>query len=215
MQSARSAGSGSLRASGAPVAVMVSVASVRGVLDALWAAATRHPFLDAVREGTISDLAFDRWLGQDALFVADLLTFQARLLARAPRPAQAVLAEGCVALVAELDWFEVQAARRGIDLGQPQLPATLAYRELLRRLDAAPYDAAVTALWVLERVYLLAWGSAASSTSPYAEFVQHWTAPGFAGYVEALGPLAVPDGQDDLVGDVLSLEVAFWDMALP
>ena len=215
MQSARSAGSGSLRASGAPVAVMVSVASVRGVLDALWAAATRHPFLDAVREGTISDLAFDRWLGQDALFVADLLTFQARLLARAPRPAQAVLAEGCVALVAELDWFEVQAARRGIDLGQPPLPATLAYRELLRRLDAAPYDAAVTALWVLERVYLLAWGSAASSTSPYAEFVQHWTAPGFAGYVEALGALAVPDGQDDLVGDVLSLEVAFWDMALP
>lgn len=92
MQSARSAGSGSLRASGAPVAVMVSVASVRGVLDALWAAATRHPFLDAVREGTISDLAFDRWLGQDALFVADLLTFQARLLARAPRSAQAVLA---------------------------------------------------------------------------------------------------------------------------
>lgn len=193
---------------------MVSVTSVRGVLDALWAAATRHRFLDAVREGTISDLAFDQWLGQDALFVADLLTFQARLLARAPRPAQAVLAGGCVALVAELDWFEVQASRRGIDLAQPALPATLAYGELLQRLDAAPYDEAVTALWVLERVYLLAWGSAASSTSPFTEFVQHWTAPGFAGYVEALGALAVPDGRDDLVGDVLSHEVAFWDMAL-
>jgi thiaminase len=188
---------------------------VLGVLDALWAAATRHRFLDAVREGTISDLAFDQWLGQDALFVADLLTFQARLLARAPRPAQPVLAGGCVALVAELDWFEVQAARRGIDLGQPALPATLAYGELLQRLDAAPYDDAVTALWVLERVYLLAWGSAASSTSPFTEFVQHWTAPGFAGYVEALGALAVADGRDDLVGDVLSHEVAFWDMALP
>jgi thiaminase/transcriptional activator TenA len=125
------------------------------VLDRLWTAATRHPFLDAVREGTITDSAFDRWLGQDALFVGDLLTFQARLLARAPRPAQAVLAGGCVALVAELDWFEVQAARRGIDLGQPALPATLAYGELLLRLDAAPYEAAVTALWVLERVYLL------------------------------------------------------------
>jgi len=56
-------------------------------------------------------------LGQDAVFVGDLLTFQARLLARAPRPAQGVLAGECVALVAELDWFEVQAARRGIDLG--------------------------------------------------------------------------------------------------
>ena len=101
--------------------------------------------------------AFDRWLVQDALFVGDLLTFQARLLARAPRTAQAVLAGGCVALVAELDWFEGQAVRRGIDLEQPALPATLAYRELLGRLDAAPYEAAVTALWVLERVYLLAW----------------------------------------------------------
>src|ERR1700682_4997576 len=99
------------------VALVVSVAILRGVLDPLWTAATRHRFLDAVREGTITDLAFDRWLGQDALFVGDLLTFQARLLARAPRPAQAVLAGGCVALVAELDWFEVQAARRGIDLG--------------------------------------------------------------------------------------------------
>ena len=152
--------------------------------------------------------------GRTLLFVGDLLTFQARLLARAPRPAQAVLAGGCVALVAELDWFEVQAARRGIDLGQPALPATLAYNELLGRLDAAPYDVAVTALWVLERVYLLAWASAASSTSPFGEFVEHWTAPGFAGYVDALGELAILDGQDDLVGDVLSHEVAFWDMAL-
>jgi formylaminopyrimidine deformylase / aminopyrimidine aminohydrolase len=190
------------------------VAILQVVLDSLWTAATRHPFLDAVREGTITDSAFDRWLVQDALFVGDLLTFQARLLARAPRPAQAVLAGGCVALVAELNWFEVQAARRGIDLEQPPLPATLAYGDLLLRLDAAPYDVALTALWVLERVYLLAWASAASSTSPFIEFVEHWTAPGFAGYVDALGAIASLDGQDDLVGEVLSQEVAFWDMAL-
>jgi thiaminase/transcriptional activator TenA len=190
------------------------VAILQGVLDSLWTAATRHPFLDAVREGTITDSEFDRWLVQDALFVGDLLTFQARLLARAPRPAQAVLAGGCVALVAELNWFEVQAARRGIDLEEPPLPATLAYGDLLLRLDAAPYDMALTALWVLERVYLLAWASAASSTSPFSEFVEHWTAPGFADYVDALGKLATLDGQEDLVGEVLSHEVAFWDMAL-
>ena len=35
-----------------------SVAILRGVLDRLWTAATRHPFLDAVREGTITDSAF-------------------------------------------------------------------------------------------------------------------------------------------------------------
>jgi thiaminase len=183
-------------------------------LDRSWSAATRHPFLDAVREGTISEVAFDRWLVQDALFVGDLLVFQARLLARAPRPAQSAIAGGCVALTAEVDWFETQAARRGIDLAQERLPATLAYQDLLQRLDALPHPAAVTALWVLERVYLLAWGYAASPTSPFAAFTEHWTDPGFATYVEALGELAAPDGHADLVVDVLTHEIAFWDMAL-
>jgi thiaminase/transcriptional activator TenA len=184
------------------------------VVDALWTAATRHPFLDAVRDGTIDDVAFNRWLCQDALFVTDLLTFQARLLARAPRPAQGVLAGGCVALVDELDWFEVHAARRGIEPAQPALGATLAYRELLQRLDDMPADMALTALWVIEKVYLDAWSSAVSSTSPFREFVEHWTAPGFAAYVDALGEQARPDGHDELIAEVLTCEVAFWDMAL-
>jgi thiaminase len=195
-------------------AARVGVTSLRSVLDSLWTAATRHPFLDAVRDGTISDSAFDRWLVQDALFVTDLLTFQARLLARAPRPAQTVLVGGCAALVAELDWFEEQAARRRLDLSAPPLSATLAYRGLLQRLDAAPYEAAMTALWVVERVYLLAWSAAASDSSPFGEFVEHWSAPAFADYVDALGELAVPDKHEALVVDVLSHEVAFWDMAL-
>ena len=59
-----------------------------------------------------------------------------------------------------------------------------------------------------------AWASAASGTSRFGEFVEHWTAPDFEGYVDALGELATLDGQDDLVGEVLSHEVAFWDMAL-
>lgn len=182
------------------------------MFDDLWTAATRHTFLDAVRGGTVSDAAFDRWLAQDALFVADLLTFQARLLARAPRPAQTVLAGGCAALVAELDWFDEQAARRHIELPAAPLPVTLAYGELLQRLDNQPYDAAVTALWVIERVYLLAWTHAASPTSPFEEFVAHWTVPEFASYVDSLAALTV-DGHDTLVAEVLHLEVQFWDMA--
>ena len=184
------------------------------MLDDLWNTATRHPFLDAVRDGTIADEAFDRWLSQDALFVADLLVFQARLLARAPRPAQAVLAGGCVALVEELDWFEDQAVRRAIGPGQQALPATIAYHRLLQRLDAMPVDAALTALWVIERVYLLAWSSAASIESPFKEFVDHWTTPGFAAYVDALAELATPEAYSELVAEVLTHEVAFWDMAL-
>ncbi len=181
--------------------------------DDLWTAATRHPFLDAVRDGTITDEAFDRWLSQDALFVADLLTFQARLLARAPRAAQGTLVGGCAALVAELDWFAEQAALRGLDLDVPALPTTLRYRNLLQRLDESPYPAAVTALWVIERVYLLGWTSAKSPDSPFAEFIEHWTVPDFTAYVEALGELAAADEHRNLVDEVLRLEVDFWNMA--
>ncbi len=188
--------------------------SVSDVADALWNAATRHPFLDAVRDGTLADAAFDRWLIQDELFVADLLPFQARLLARAPRRAQGVLAGGCVALVDELDWFEVKAGGRGIELGQPALGATLAYRELLVRMDTMPADMALTGLWVIEKVYLDAWSSAISTTSSFREFVDHWTTPAFAAYVDALGEVAHPDTHGDVVAEVLTHEVAFWEMAL-
>lgn len=190
------------------------VTQSRGVDDELWAASTRHPFLDAVRNGTITDAAFDRWLAQDALFVGDLLGSQAQLLARAPRHGQAALASGCAALVAELGWFETHVAARKIDPAPQPLPATLAYRALLQRLDHAQYGAAVTELWVIERVFLLAWTTAESPASPFAEFVEHWTTSEFADYVDALGALAQPELYDDVVRDVLAHEVAFWDMAL-
>jgi thiaminase len=181
-----------------------------------WARATRHPFLLGVRDGTVPAPAFERWLVQDRHFVGDLLRFQARLLARAPRAAQAVLASGAVALVEELDWFEIVAARRGLDPDAPRLPGTTAYAELLGRLDGADVPAALTALWAVERVYLDAWTTAAPGAAEYAEFVAHWTTPGFAGYVDGLARAADALGgrHDDVVLEVLDAEVAFWGMAV-
>jgi formylaminopyrimidine deformylase / aminopyrimidine aminohydrolase len=180
-----------------------------------WERATRHPFLLGVRDGTLPVGAFDTWLVQDHHYVGDLLRFQARLLARAPRPAQAVLAGGAVALVEELAWFEEVAASRGLDLGAPRLPATVAYRELLERLDAADVPAALTGLWAVERVYLDAWTAAVPGAPGYVEYVAHWTAPGFAGYVDGLADAADALGgrHDDVVLQVLDAEVAFWDTA--
>ena len=60
---------------GVPVAALLKLPQ--------WDAATRHPFLRAVGGGTAS--TFGVWLAQDALFVANLVVFQARLVARAPR----------------------------------------------------------------------------------------------------------------------------------
>jgi thiaminase/transcriptional activator TenA len=181
-----------------------------------WAAATRHPFLDGVREGTLPPGALDTWLAQDALFVADLLVFQARLLARAPRPAQAVLAGGAVALVDELAWFEGLADERGLDLAAAARPATRAYAALLRRLDGASFADAIACLWVVERVYLDAWSSARPGAGDTAPLVEHWTSPGFATYVQALEDLAAGAGEPDevLLVEVLQHEAAFWAMAL-
>ncbi|HYO36039.1 MAG TPA: TenA family transcriptional regulator [Geodermatophilus sp.] len=184
-----------------------------------WGRATRHPFLDAVRDGTLPASAFDTWLVQDAHFLTGLLRFQARLLARAPRPAQAVLAGGCVALVEELDWFARVAAERGLDLAAPQLPATIAYGDLLYRLDAADVGTALTALWAIERTYLDAWSGARPGAGEYREFVEHWTVPGFASYVAGLeaaaDAAADPAGpaDDAVFREVAAAEAAFWEMA--
>lgn len=183
-----------------------------------WRGATAHPFLAAVRDGSVPVGAFDTWLVQDAHFVADLLRFQARLLARAPRPAQPVLAGGLVALVDELAWFEEQAAARRLDLTADALPATLDYAALLGRLHDADLPTALTALWTIERTYLDAWSTALPGAPAYRGFVEHWTVPGFAGYVAALEQAAdgVGGGADDAAFlEVVAAETAFWATALP
>jgi len=178
----------------------------------LWERATRHPFLLAVRDGHLPAAAFDTWLAQDHRFVGDLLWFQARLLARAPRAAQPVLATGAAALVDELAWFEALSKSRRLDLGVPAQPATLAYRQLLETLDRAAPGDALTALWAIERTYLEAWRFAAPGAAPYRQVVTHWTAPAFADYVDRLA--AVCASQDGtLVDQVLAHEIAFWEMA--
>lgn len=197
------------------------VTDLRDSLSAQWLAATDHPFLSGVRDGTVPEEAFDTWLVQDAHFVADLLWFQARLLARAPGSARPVLAGGVVALVEELAWFDEQAGARGLTHVAPRGTATENYAALLRRLDAADPRLALTALWAIEQVYLDAWNAAAPGAPQYREFVAHWTAPGFRGYVEDLARAADAALPDDPVGetasvvaDVLAAESAFWDMAV-
>jgi thiaminase/transcriptional activator TenA len=184
----------------------------------LWRRASGHPFLDGVREGTLPDAAFRTWLAQDYHFVGDLLRFQARLLGRAPRFAQPVLAGGAVALVDELAWFEQWAGAAGVELTAPRRPATVGYAGLLERLDAAPFPVAITMLWTIERAYLDAWSHARPGAERYRAMVEHWTATGFGGYVDALAAAAAQegDGRADLDGwfvEVVEAEIAFWDMA--
>jgi thiaminase/transcriptional activator TenA len=81
------------------------------------------------------------------LCFADLVVFQARLVARSPRSAQGVLAQGVVGLVAELDWFDIQAASVGVSLEVAPMRATRDYQALLSELDEERYTRAVVGLW--------------------------------------------------------------------
>lgn len=188
-----------------------------------WRDATHHPFLEAVSEGTFPTGALEAWLVQDYLFVSDLLVFQARLLARTPRPAQAVVAGGLVAIEAELGWFEEKAAGRGLDLDTKRHPTTAAYRDLMTVLEGEPYTVAVTALWAIEQAYLEAWRNAAPGHPDYKEFVEHWTTEEFAEYVAGLRTAAdaalETAGEDERKRaeaaflEVARLERDFWEMA--
>ena len=188
-----------------------------------WREAIHHPFLEAVSEGSFPAGSFEAWLAQDYLFASDLLVFQSRLLARTPRPAQAVVAGGLVAIEAELGWFEEKAREGGLDLETPRHPTTVAYRDLMTVLEGEPYPVAVTALWAIEQAYLEAWRGAAPGHPDYREFVEHWTTEEFAGYVaglrEAADAALETAGEDERKQaeaaflEVARLEREFWEMA--
>ncbi len=176
-----------------------------------WRGASRHPLLDAVCECTLATGAFETWLAQDHLFIADLLVFQSRLLARAPRSDRAMLAGGLVTVEAELGWFEEKAGECGIKLETPRHPMTAAYRGFLIALEHDSYAAGITALWALERAYLEAWRRAAPGHPDYREFVEHCTTPEFADYVVGLEKAA--NSALDSGGEVERTEAAFSEVA--
>lgn len=178
-----------------------------------WESATRGPFLDAVRDGSLPEAAFEKWLVQDYLFVLDLLRFQARLLAVAPRSGQRVLAGGLVALEAELAWFEGHGARRGIRLEGERYRTTEAYRRQLES-NVDDWRSGITALWTGERAYLESWSGVAPGAPAYRDFVSRWTDPGFSAYVAELATQVDAAGADESTFlNICALERDFWGMA--
>lgn len=188
-----------------------------------WHAATHHPFLDGVRTGALPEAAFNRWLEQDYQFVRCLLSAQARILANAPRGGHLVLAQGLAALAGELDWFEGHLDARGLSREVVLLPACAAYCDYLDTVSNAAYPEAITAIWAVERAYLEAWSGVRSGAPAYREFVEHWTVPEFAEYVDGLAaaadealsespPSYLPTAITEVFLAVARHEATFWQM---
>jgi thiaminase/transcriptional activator TenA len=152
----------------------------------LWHAATHHPFLDEVRDGSLDPAAFSRWLVQDHHFALALTRAEARYLANAPREDFDVLLRGMEAMVAELAWFEQKAKGGSLELAAPIHSTARAYVDYLQATTYEPYAVQLTALWALERAYLEAWRTALPGAPAYREFVEHWTNPGYAAWLDEL-----------------------------
>jgi thiaminase len=191
---------------------------------AAWEAATVHPFLAGVRDGSVPADAFDRWLAQDYLFAQALLRAQTRIAAGAPLADVGLLAGGVVAIVGELGWFEEMAARRGLALDAAVHPTTRAYCDFLLALPYSAYPAQITAIWALECTYLESWEAARPGAQPYRDFVERWTTDAFRSYVGDL-QAAVDRQLETAVGEqareaeeafvwVTHYERGFWDMAM-
>lgn len=156
----------------------------------LWRAGTTARFLEAVAAGNLPEEAFRRWLAQDYLFAKGLMAYQALTLAKAPRDCHGALVAGLAALDNELSWFEGHAARLDLKLDVEPLAACRAYTDfLMRAATSQPLPVLLAVLFGVEASYLAAW-SALEPKGPYAEFIERWSNPGFAQYVESLGRLA-------------------------
>ena len=189
-----------------------------------WYAATHHPFLDRVKDGTLPFEAFATWLGQDYHFAGTLLDSQCLVLIDSPRTDQGLLIGGLFALDSELSWFEANADIYGIDLNQAVLPTCRTYKDFLMALQYKPYVVQVTCIWALEKAYYDGWTTALPGAPQYREFVERWTTGAFKDYVDGLenavnNALAAASKKDRAEAEVYFLWIAryekdFWDMAL-
>ena len=181
-----------------------------------WQEATAAAFLDDIGDGTLPPDAFNRWLVQDYHFADALTSFQAIAAAKSPRQIRKTLIAGLGALNAEMDWFEAQASARGLDLNAPVHEGCRQYCDfLLQAAYREPYPVLLTILFGVEASYFAAW-SRLSLNGPYAEFIDRWSNPRFANYVESLRALAEDNphkSSQRYFDEVLAHERDFWKMA--
>lgn len=155
-----------------------------------WQAATSDEFLDRVRDGTLPEAAFTRWLEQDYLFVVGLTRAWGRLLTLAPVEDLALISTGISAFTSELAWFTEIAGSRGLRLGRKADPRAAAYIAYLNEVAVGPYAAAITAMWTVEAAYLSAWQGARGGSERYAEIIEHWAGEEFERFVARLASAA-------------------------
>ncbi|KAG8372884.1 hypothetical protein BUALT_Bualt12G0113600 [Buddleja alternifolia] len=201
----------------------------------IYTGATRHPFILAIRGGSVDISCFKRWLGQDYIFVRAFVPFLASVLLKAWKESDDssdvdVILGGLAALNDEIAWFKKEASKWGVALDSvvPQ-KSNLDYCRFLESLMSSDvsYTEAVTAFWVIEAVYQESFAhcleDGSKTPEELKETCQRWGNDGFGQYCCALKSIAnrqLEKASDDVVAkaeaillSVLEYEVDFWNMS--
>lgn len=193
----------------------------------LWKEATVHPFLTQCRSGEIQVQQFNTWLLQDYLFVVEFTRMAARLLAAAPVQYFDTLLSGLTALKDELNWFQVKATERDLELPTDLLsakqPTCQEYCGYIASLANAAYPVQATAFWAIELAYNQGWQLPGAMVPPYDEFANRWGNAGFTEYVKQLeqqanrelesATEAIQRQAECAFLEIARHEKAFWQMA--
>ncbi|GBD17688.1 Aminopyrimidine aminohydrolase [bacterium HR27] len=190
----------------------------------IWRAMTEHPFLRELATGQLPRERFDFWVQQDYLFVQAGIRFLALLIARAPdEELRRGLLDAAVAFRNELAIFEDYARAHNLTLVFEPTPVCLGYASyLLATAATGSLAEALTVLWGAEKAYYDAWSSVRNTlglAEPYARWIENWTSPQFAAWVDWLGQQLlrrVTESERPVIRAAFfataRYEYLFWDM---
>lgn len=200
----------------------------------LYKGATRHPFILSIRDGTVDLSSFKRWLGQDYLFVRNLVPFVADVLQKSSKDDKdgdmEVVLGGITSLSDELTWFKNEASKWDVMLhGIAPQKTNQDYCRFLESLMSTEvdYTVAITAFWAIETVYQKSFAfcleDGSKTPAELIDTCQRWGNEGFGRYCQTLQGIAngcLEKATDDIRSKaeatfirVLEFEIEFWNMS--
>ncbi|AEC52683.1 hypothetical protein PNA2_1768 [Pyrococcus sp. NA2] len=193
----------------------------------IWEKFLPHRFLIEVSENKITHEAFARWLINDYYFVKNALRFMAILMAKAPDELLNFFAESIYYISRELEMFERNAEKLGINLeDEIDLRAKAYVNYLINVAYNGSFLEGFTAFYCEEKAYYEAWRwvkEHLKGESPYIEFINHWSSKAFGEYVkkieDILNSLAKKHGEFEkekakkVFREVSKFELLFWEIA--
>jgi thiaminase len=169
--------------------------------EELWPRLVSHPFVQAVCDGTLDDVAFRRWMVNDHYYNVEYQRFIAGLAAIAPTAAATEsIAAGIPGNHIGLDQISRLSTRSFIDVDVEPALVAVGFTSYLHVQVARGYEPALAALYASETVYFETWSKirpTAKRSTPYWHLIDHWSSEPYAIWLATLGRLldtAAPDG---------------------